>query len=449
MENLKKIIIVMCILVVVIIVIVLMVFGNKKSEEETVNIEQERELDKGNGNQEYVVDSSIKKVSDKTRYYAVKNMITQYFDYINMIITDASTELDEEDTELALSALMNIISKDNIDELKLTQEKFLSKDFTKYIGCVYHINEMYMIEKTSTLNIFFTNVDIDDTNETLSFIVVTDWSNMAFEIYTNDYIKKHGYQENIDSLEELNVDSVEKNVFNKIGNVHVTDRDVAVDYFNNYKYKMLNNLEDAYMMLDENYKKERFADINEYKQYINENIQYLREIQPEEYLYNEYEDYNEYVCKDQYENLYIFKETAIMDYTIQLDTYTIMTDKFMSEYTQGNENKKVIMNIDKFIQMINNYDYKSAYEVLNDTFKENNFKDLDSFKQYMQNTYYRYNDITLGEYTEQNEVYVYKTTITNKENSEETKDMNFVMKLNNGTDFELSFEIINNTDIEG
>ena len=131
-----------------------------------------------------------------------------------------------------------------------------------------------------------------------------------------------------------------------------------------------------------------------------------------------------------------------MEYTVKLDTYTIMTDKFKEEYLSGNDNKKVIMNIDKFIQMINNYDYKAAYEVLNDTFKQNNFGSEESFKQYMQNTYYRYNSISIKDFSKQNNVYIYQITITNKQNDKEQKEMNIIMKLNSETNFEMSFETI-------
>ena len=131
-----------------------------------------------------------------------------------------------------------------------------------------------------------------------------------------------------------------------------------------------------------------------------------------------------------------------MDYTVKLDTYTIITDKFKEEYANGNDNKKVIMNMDKFIQMINNKDFKSAYQVLNNTFKENNFGSEEAFKQYMKNTYYNYNNIVINDFSSENNTYICKTTITNKENEEETKDMNIIMKLNHGTDFEMSFEII-------
>ena len=182
--------------------------------------------------------------------------------------------------------------------------------------------------------------------------------------------------------------------------------------------------------------------MQEYQKYINENKEIFNDIVPTQYLINNYENYTEYVCKDSYENLYIFKEKAIMDFSVQLDTYIIETEKFKEEYSNANNNKKIIMNIDKFIQMINNYDYKSAYNVLNKTFKEKYFKTEEEFKNYMQNNYYRYNDISLADFSNENDIFVCKATIKNKLNEEEQKEMNIIMKLNENTDFEMSFEVI-------
>ena len=217
---------------------------------------------------------------------------------------------------------------------------------------------------------------------------------------------------------------------------------MAINYFNYYKNKSLHNTKEAYNLLDEDYRNKRFGNINEYMKYINENKDRIEGITIEQYLVNQEEDYTEYVCKDQYDNLYIFKEQAIMDYTVELDTYTIATDEFKKEYANGTDNKKVIMNVDKFIQMLNNYDYKTAYGLLNNAFKQNNFETEEDFKKYIQNTYYEHNDISIDKISDENGTYVCEATISNKQNSEENKKINIIMKLGTGINFEMSFEII-------
>ena len=98
---------------------------------------------------------------------------------------------------------------------------------------------------------------------------------------------------------------------------------------------------------------------------------------------NTYDEYSEYVCRDKYQNLYIFRAKNPLDYTVLLDTYTITTDNFKTTYDKSSEEYKVAMNIDKWIQMINSRDYTSAYNCLDETFRNNNFGSEEAFEKYM------------------------------------------------------------------
>ncbi len=441
MDKMGKVIIGCIIVIIIIIIVIIGVLITMQNEKTNVVIDEY-----GNHmeqhDDEYIPDTNVKKVEDKNRYYIVKNIIDEYFNYINMINLNPTTELEKEDSDLTVSGLIKMYSENYIKEFNITNDN-LTKKLEKYINCEYEIENMYGVEKSLSVNIYLIDLNILNTQENINLIIITDSANSAFEIYGDEYVKKYQYNsENKEKLVDINVEKLEQNSFNKIKSIRVTDEDIAINYFNDYKYKILNNIETAYNLLDEEYREKRFENINEYANYINENKEHFRDINIAQYLYNEYEDYTEYVCKDQHGNLYIFKETAIMDYTVQLDTYTITTDKFKEEYSKANDNKKVIMNVDKFVQMINNYDYKAAYKVLNNIFKENNFENEELFKEYMKNTYYRYNDIVINNFSSENNTYICKATITNKDNEEETKDMNIIMKLNQGTDFEMSFEII-------
>ena len=101
------------------------------------------------------------------------------------------------------------------------------------------------------------------------------------------------------------------------------------------------------------------------------------------------------------------------------------------------------MNIQKFMDMINNHDYKSAYNVLNKEFKDKYFKTEEDFKQYIKNTYFEINRLGLKEFTDENGVYVYTGIMRDSmsDDVEYGKDMNIVMRLKSGTEFEMSFEV--------
>ena len=93
--------------------------------------------------------------------------------------------------------------------------------------------------------------------------------------------------------------------------------------------------------------------------------------------------------------------------------------------------------------MINTKDYRHAYELLDSNFKNNNFDTLEKFKQYIQNNFFNYNlnstDITIKE---EGNYYIYETVIkSDSSRAAETKGLNIIMKLQEGTDFVMSFSL--------
>ena len=436
-----KIMILICIVILIIILICIgcTVFYKKVENDE---IADEYGNYGENHNEEYVVEEEVKEVTDRNNYYIVSNSISEFFEYVNMISTNPLTDLEKEDSDFAISGLIKMLSSRYINEFEITNEKIIA-DYSKYINCSYNIEKMYVSEDTISTKAFLVEISIDDLKDNIFFIVVIDSENGTFEIYGDDYVKKYGYDKNKELLKDFQITNIEKNTFNKIKNDNITDQDMAINYFNDYKYNILNNIEKAYNSLDEEYRNKRFGSLEEFTKYIQDNITIFRNITIEQYICDKYEDYTEYICRDQNENIYVFKETAIMNYTLQLDTYTIPTDNFIEEYENGNVEKKVTMNIGKFIDMINNFDYKSAYNVLNQSFKEKYFKTEEEFKQYMKNTYYECNAIDLKDFSNENGTYVYTGIMRNKfyDDTDPGKDINIIMRLKNGTDFEMSFEV--------
>ena len=436
-----KIMILICIVILIIILICIgcTVFYKKVENDE---IADEYGNYGENHNEEYVVEEEVKEVTDRNNYYIVSNSISEFFEYVNMISTNPLTDLEKEDSDFAISGLIKMLSSRYINEFEITNEKIIA-DYSKYINCSYNIEKMYVSEDTISTKAFLVEISIDDLKDNIFFIVVIDSENGTFEIYGDDYVKKYGYDKNKELLKDFQITNIEKNTFNKIKNDNITDQDMAINYFNDYKYNILNNIEKAYNSLDEEYRNKRFGSLEEFTKYIQDNITIFRNITIEQYICDKYEDYTEYICRDQNENIYVFKETAIMNYTLQLDTYTMPTDNFIEEYENGNVEKKVTMNIGKFIDMINNFDYKSAYNVLNQSFKEKYFKTEEEFKQYMKNTYYECNAIDLKDFSNENGTYVYTCIMRNKfyDDTDPGKDINIIMRLKNGTDFEMSFEV--------
>ena len=188
---------------------------------------------------------------------------------------------------------------------------------------------------------------------------------------------------------------------------------------------------------------EIFQNLDNFKEYIEKNRDELENAVFSEYTVNNLADYNEYVCKDQYGNYYIFKATAVMKYTMLLDTYTIITDEFTEQYNSGTDDVKVKLNIDRWIKMLNNRDYKTAYNYLDETFRANNFNnDQTVFESYMRDKYPGHYEVLYGDIIERNGIYsqsIILKDITGEDETEYPLDM--IMKLGDDMNFVMSFTL--------
>ena len=235
----------------------------------------------------------------------------------------------------------------------------------------------------------------------------------------------------------------EKNQSNELQIQATTEERLLNKYLEDYKKNALYFPEDAYNLLDEIYRNKRFGNLNEFKRYLEDCTTELNNLELYKYLINDYNTYKEFVCIDQYDNYYIFKVTNPGDYTVTLDTYTVDSEKFIKEYNSGNESKKVQLNIDKFIKMINAKDYKNSYALLYDEFKNNYFKTEDVYKQYIKNNLFEYNTVTYDKFSNEGDTYIYELTVSDKTGTiSGTKKLTIIMKLKQGTDFVMSFSIV-------
>lgn len=273
----------------------------------------------------------------------------------------------------------------------------------------------------------------------LSLIIIT----CLILLLINNNKNKQEINSEIDSEakpEERYTKVKEKYDCNEFEFVNVTTESLILTYFNKYKNNMFQDVEKAYNTLDPEYRQKRFGSIEQYKLYINENYEKLIALSLSGYkLDNTNKDYNKYICVDQNGNYYIFKETAVMQYTLMLDDYTIDSPEFIEKYNSTNEQGKVALNIDRFIKAINTSDYNYAYNCLSNGFKSNYFNNLEIFKNYVKRTFYENNKVEYKSYTEQSGLYKYTIEITNEEQKKLEKTI--IMKLNEGTGFEMSFDI--------
>ena len=286
-------------------------------------------------------------------------------------------------------------------------------------------------------------INSEDNSEALEkyYIFRVDLENMTYELEEIE----DGVYENID---QIKLEDDETEIPNKGNNAFkyesVSNVDMCRKYLEDFRQKELNNPEEAYSMLDEEYRNERFPTFEEFQEYVNSCRDMIQYSSLSKYDVEIKDNYTEYILVDNYNNSYTIRTTGIWDYTILLDNYTIKVDTYEEEYNKSSIDQKIQANVYIFLQMINTKDYYHAYELLDETFKNNNFDTLDKFKEYVNTNFFNYNLNTTSNVDISNEgsIYIYETKIRSGAGSAaETKKLTVIMQLKEGTDFVMSFSL--------
>lgn len=211
----------------------------------------------------------------------------------------------------------------------------------------------------------------------------------------------------------------------------------------NYSSMLENEPKRAYEMLDSNYKNTKFKDYETFENFIKRGI--INGINLVTYNKEYSDDGNiKYICETEYGNVITFKETAIMEYTVELDDYTIESEEYVTKYENSKNEDKGKMNVNKFFEMINMQDYTSAYNLLDEEFKATYFKTQADFENFVKQYMFRYNTITYKTYSDKiGSLLVYQITLTDATKaSDKEVNCNIIMKLLEETEFVMSFEIV-------
>lgn len=320
----------------------------------------------------------------------------------------------------------------------------------------FYINSLYKIEINDLYNIYFAvgqlnSSNYESSNNTIFTLVENKETNICtVEIYGENYNDIFKYSDNIEELsfskekmKSFTINS-ETNLYGGIIEDKTSDEDISKWLYNRYKQCSLNSPNAAFEMLDEEYKQQRFDNnINNYIEYLKEYNPIIENENLSQYAKNEMDGYTLYTLVDSSNHSYFAKASnSSAELKYLLDTYTITYDGYNEKYQNMSDSQKAATNMQKFINMINTKDYSHAYEVLDTTFKGNNFGTLDEFKDYVRNNLFE-NNIPVDSEVVQSDKY-YKGSISIAETNDEytaMKTLNIVMLLKEGTDFVMSFNV--------
>ena len=431
-KNIFIAIIMIIISIIALILALLKIVDNTDDNISTIQGDKGQEIDYSS--------SEIKTVTEKIDYFTVNNLINNYLKLLN--VNNSIYYIGNEyDKTIQQNYIYNLLSYKYMEENNITKDNILEKVTNFKTELIYVPLNLKVLEKEN-INKYIAYGIVGNMNDEfvdeLYIIVNLDKKNKTYSIEPINM--KYN---NIEEIKFSNEDIlIEKNSDNSYKDQKITNEYLINEYLSLYKKLALIKPEIAYSLLNEEYREARFGSLEKFKEYINDNRGEISKIRLEEYLVNNYNNYIEYVAKNQFGNYYIFNEYENNRIELKLDEYTILTDKFKTTYAKVSDENKVKMNIDKFFKMINNYDYSHVYACLSKGFRDNYFYKVEDLEKYLKNNLFTYNSIEYKSCTKKgSNLYVYDIEVVNMQNNSERKSMSIIMKLNDDYNFEVAFNM--------
>lgn len=448
-EYLKKLkIMLLTIIVIIIIAIILILIIINMNRHKILSKEEKENQDIENNSGYLLLGQKPEKVELRNIYFSVQSCLEKVINFSN---------------ENDKASLYKVFNKEYIKEKGIKQENAIELTSLNDIS-KYKIKDMYQITGSNYSSYYLKVIDQD--YKEMYFNINWDSRNEAFDfkiLNKNDYEK---YIETTIDNANSEEESIAINDANSIPYKYLTDDDFAEKYFFDYIENAIDFPEEAYNSLNEEYKREKFGSLDRYKIYLNNDkeifnmykahnvdsaeynnyLEYLTSVEEvglEKYTVQEKGSYTQIICIDSYNNYYIFKVYSLMKYEVILDTYTIEIPEFVQKYDSSNEREKVILNINKFIQSINDKDYKYAYSVLADSFKQNKFKTEIEFEEYIKANFFEKNEISFEKFGSQAETYyTYSVKMKDKQGiKNKIIEKTFIVLLEEERNFKLSFNV--------
>lgn len=446
MKNIKKIIILLVILSILILIGIGIILSSLNVDTNDYTDEEEYEI-------KIILNETLEKVSIRNNYYTVKNIVEDYYSCLcslnekeeNVLILEEDEKQDNVEAGVSFQndnrkkRIYGFFEENYIKETGLTTENIQQK-LGNYNDLYIIINDMYVRDITENLQVYFVYGDIIEKQnlQTKEFdlMVAVDSANSTFNIYTSDYVKKHNLYDlsKKENFKEkfFNIDKIENRKYNKYDFKVIDDETYSKDLLKSFTQSIKYNIDYSYDRLHENYKKGKFKEKKDYEEYIEKNKKKIATSNLKYYQVRKIDDYKQYICIDGKDNYYIFNESSIMNYTLIIDTYTVDLPEFIEKYKSATNKEKVVMNIEKVIDAINDGDYIYIYSKLDKTFKQNKFSKETDLQEYIQNNFIERNEIEYINFSQEGDIFIYKTKINEKK-------FNIIMQLGEGTEFTMSF----------
>ena len=420
MKSLKKIIIIVVIIIFLLVIsIAILKHIDKKDKEK--NFENTITMD---------IKNTIASIDNRNEFFAVNSCVTKYLTYIA-----------QQDNEMIYSML----DKNYIEAYNITKQNSISNTI-QYSNPVFYNDKILTIQDNVNVYTYFVYGKVIDKDtgdiSNLNIVVRLDKGKDLFSIMPYKYIEDKGYNITEGNTITLKYNEIEDKTYNKFAFKNISDNEMSIFYLNQIKDRFLYDVDGSFEKLNKDYKNKRFSNEEEYKNYITKNIANIYSAQLQKYQIKEYTNYKQFVLVDQNNKCYILNEINPGQYELILDTYTIDLPEYIEKYSKADEQQKTAYCIERFIQSINDENYKYAYSLLATGFKNNYFKNQESFEKYVKQNLLQKSNINFKEFNNEGDIYyTYKVVLTNGDDDANKIEKTFIIKLGEDTNFELSFNV--------
>lgn len=366
-------------------------------------------------------DLCLERKTDAYSYFAIKQCLSQFY----------STK------ENAINVLDKNLRQYNITNFYEGKNNF-------------RIDNIYKAPIKLTKNIYYVYYRIEvaeGKSINKQMMIKIDTKNASFYVYPYEYLKsinyldlKQGDKISLDVVDTSEIELTDYNNFNQ-GKIKKEHIDRVTELFERTKFDFKYDLEHLYNLLDNEYRKIRFSNnYDNFVDFINTNR--------DKYLNDEFKGYQlfpinndiQYIAISQTDNHYVFNIINLMNYSVQLDNYTVALPVYSKIYENNMPNVKAKYCINRVMKAINDKNYEFVYAKLNPVQKSNYYQSYNDFVNFVKTYFYEKNTFEYGEYTTiSDNVFRYIVNIKDENNdSLVERKFNMTITLKNNADFEIS-----------
>ena len=300
-----KILLIPVVIIIVIIIALLLLKSNSKEE---------------------IIAPYIERAEEGTKY-KTEIVITKMYYTITKCCDSIIQYAQKEDKVAIYSLLNNEYKTNNSISLNNVFEAINLNKIKKYnILKVYRASgeryARYFIQSITDIGYIYFNINVELGTSTYDFALIDEAS-------YNEYIQMEV------PIYSLNI---AENVYNTLPKVKYADVKIASLHFYDFINNAIDFPEVAYNSLDKDYRESKFGNIQAFKNYVTNNeewnniYKYNKIVEANPNLADKYEKigiksqkkekkdgYNEYIFTDTYGNVYTFKVTSYMQYSVILD----------------------------------------------------------------------------------------------------------------------------------